>query len=209
MIYLPRVHPFEKIDDHGSRVTDISRLKHLPLTDLELWCTDVSDISPLKGMHLKRLNIETSESARLRSFPVEGMELESLQFLANGVTKGIGIVRRMKSLKEINRMKPEEFWKEYDADAPAREMVAKAGLKFTRLDAGTDGELSLWFPWDDLTDLAPLKGLPVVFWGSANRRCPTFGRWPIAVAWPLHQERRPDRPVAVARHSARRTLSGL
>ena len=113
----------------GAGVTDISPLKHLPLTDLELWCTDVSDISPLKGMHLKRLNIETSESSRVTDLsPLKGMELESLQFLANGVTKGIGIVRRMKSLKEINRMKPEEFWKEYDADAPAREMVAKAGL---------------------------------------------------------------------------------
>lgn len=62
-------------------------------------------------------------------------------------------------------MEPGEFWKKYDAAASAREMVAKAGLKFTRLDAGNDGKLSLWFHGDDLIDLAPLKGLPVDFLG--------------------------------------------
>lgn len=149
----------------GSRITDISPLKDLPLVDLNLWCTDVSDISPLKGMRLKHLNIDCSECARVEDLtPLEGMQLESLRFHANGVTKGIEIARGMKSLKEIEGKTPEEFWKDYDAAAPAREMVAKAGLKFTRLDGSADG-INLWFHGDDLIDLAPLRGLPVVFLG--------------------------------------------
>lgn len=156
----------EKLLIMGASITDISPLKDLPLTDLELWCTDVSDISPLKGMHLKNLNIDSSESARVEDLtPLEGMELETLKFHANGVNKAIEIVRGMKSLKEINGMTPEEFWKEYDADAPARDRVAKAGLKFTRLDAGADGKLHLWFHGDDPIDLSPLRGLPVVSLG--------------------------------------------
>ncbi len=146
----------------GASVTDISPLKDLPLTDLELWCTDVSDISPLKGKRLKHLNIDSSESARVTDLtPLEGMELETLKFHANGVTKGIEGVRGMKSLKEINRKTPGDFWKEYDADAPARKMVAKAGLKFTQLYGGADGKIGLWFHGDDLIDLSPLRGLPV------------------------------------------------
>jgi hypothetical protein len=150
----------------GAKITDISPLKDLPLTDLALWSTDVSDISPLKGMHLKHLDIDSSESARVEDVtPLSGMSLESLRFHANGVTQGIEVLRSMKSLKEINRMKPEEFWKGYDADASVRERVAKVGLKFTKLDGGADGTIGLWFHGEDLVDLSPLIGLPVVSLG--------------------------------------------
>jgi hypothetical protein len=93
------------------------------------------------------------------------MELEALDFHANGVMRGIEIVRSMKSLKKINRKEPVDFWKEYDADAAVRETVAKAGLKFTRLDGGADGKIGLWFHGDDLVDLLPLRELPVTFLG--------------------------------------------
>ncbi len=155
----------------GAAITDISPLKGLPLTDLNLWSTDVSNIYPLKGMRLKHLNIDSSESARVEDLtPLKGMSLESLQFHANGVTKGIEVVRGMKSLKEINETKPEEFWKEYDAAASTRERIAKAGLKFTKLGGSADGTISLWFHGDDIVDLAPLKGLPVMFLGFRDSK---------------------------------------
>lgn len=150
----------------GARVSDVSPLKDLPLIYLDLWATDVSDIGPLRGMPLRYLNIDSSESARVVDLtPLEGMELESLNFHANGVTRGIEIVRSMKSLKKINLKEPVEFWSEYDADAAVREAVAKAGLKFTRLDGSADGKIGLWFHGDDLVDLSPLRELPVSFLG--------------------------------------------
>ncbi len=140
------------------------------MIDLDLWATCVSDISPLKGMRLKHLNIDCSESARVTDLtPLEGMEPETLKFHANGVTKGIEIVRGMKSLQKIEGKSPDEFWKEFDADAPLREMVAKAGLKFTRLYGG-GGEIGLWFHGDDIVDLAPLRGLPVVSLGFRDSK---------------------------------------
>lgn len=154
----------------GAAVTDVSPLKDLPLTNLNLWATGVSDISPLKGLRLKHLNIDSNESARVTDLtPLEGMELETLEFHANGVTMGIDIVRGMKSLKEIEGKSPDAFWKEYDAAAPLREMAAKAGLKFTRLYGGA-GEMGLWFHGDDLVDLAPLRGLPVVSLGFRDSK---------------------------------------
>ena len=156
----------KKLSIMGAEVSDVSPLKDLPLTHLDLWATDVSDIRPLRGLRLKYLNIDSSESARVDDLtPLEGMELEALDFHANGVMRGIEIVRSMKSLKKINRKEPVDFWKEYDADAAVRETVAKAGLKFTRLDGGADGKIGLWFHGDDLVDLLPLRELPVTFLG--------------------------------------------
>lgn len=155
----------------GAAITDISPLKDLPLTDLDLWCTNVSDISPLKGMHLTRLNIDSSEWARVEDLTaLDGMSLESLQFHANGVTKGIEVVRGMKSLKEINQMKPQEFWMKYDAESSVRESVAKAGLKFTKLYGGADGTIGLWFHGGDIVDLAPLRELAVVSLGFRDSK---------------------------------------
>lgn len=152
----------KKLSIMGAEISDISPLKDLPMIHLDLWATDVSDIRPLRGMHLKYLNIDSSESARVEDLtPLEGMELEALDFHANGVARGIEIVRSMKSLKKINRKEPVDFWKEYDADAAVREMVAKADLKFTRLNGGADGKIGLWFHGDDLVDLSPLRELPV------------------------------------------------
>lgn len=146
----------------GAEVSDISPLRDQPLTDLELWCTNVSDISPLKGMRLKVLNIEGEGSGVVSDLtPLEGMELESLKFDEDCVTKGMDIVRRMKTLKEINRKDPKEFWKGYDAKAGAREELAKTGLEFTRISIAEDGSYYLCYQGDDVSGLGVLRGLPV------------------------------------------------
>jgi len=147
----------------GAEVTDISPLKDLPLTSLTLWCTNVTDLSPLKGMRLTYLKVDPNEHVRVEDItPLEGMKLESLVFHANGVSKGIDILRQMESLATINQSPAVEFWKQYDSGAALRERVAKAGLKFTRLGGDADGKISLCFHGDDIVDLTPLGDLPVV-----------------------------------------------
>ncbi len=70
---------------------DLSRLKDLPVTGLELYNTREADLSQL-----------------------EGMKLLSLVFPPKHLTQGIGAVRNMESLKTINRFPASEFWRKYD-----------------------------------------------------------------------------------------------
>ncbi|MCY3018741.1 MAG: SUMF1/EgtB/PvdO family nonheme iron enzyme [Planctomycetota bacterium] len=125
-------------------VSDLMPLKGLPLTDLDLWgCpnvrelaplagmklavlglagTRVSDLKPLKGMPLRDLGLAASGELRDLT-PLEGMSLEKLQLVnPNNITKGLDVVRNMKSLKiivpDVNSWNPlpaAEFWKKYDA----------------------------------------------------------------------------------------------
>ncbi len=143
-------------------ISDISPLKDLPLVDLSLWCTRVSDISPLKGMRLKHLNIDVEEPARITDLtPLEGMELETLRFREDDVTRGMEVVRSMKSLKKINQTESAEFWKHYDKCRTVREKVHQSGLEFARLGVDEDGTCALWFEGDQIVDLTPLRELPV------------------------------------------------
>jgi len=52
--------------------------------------------------------------------PLEGMNLDSFSFTPRSITRGIEIARGMKSIRRIGDdtsrlLKPEEFWKRYDA----------------------------------------------------------------------------------------------
>lgn len=146
----------------GADIFDIAPLRNQPLTDLELWYTNVSDISPLKGMRLKVLHIQGNDGSGVSDLtPLDGMDIESLKFDEDCVTKGIEIVRRMKTLKEINRKDPKEFWKGYEAKAGAREKLAKTGLKFTHVSIAEDGGYYLCYQGDDVAALGALKELPL------------------------------------------------
>jgi hypothetical protein len=70
----------------------------MPLNRLDCNGTPVSDLSPLRQMHLTSLN-----------------------FTPQNITKGLDVIRQMKSLKTIalgwekDQFPPAEFWKKYDA----------------------------------------------------------------------------------------------
>jgi hypothetical protein len=74
----------------------------MPLTYLEILETKVTDLTPLTGM-----------------------QLEALSLTPGNIKKGIEVIRGMKTIatfgvhpKALRRgegMKPEEFWKKYDA----------------------------------------------------------------------------------------------
>lgn len=104
------------------RCSDLTPLRGMPLTELRLIHTPCSDLGPLKGMPLTMLLCERSDVRDLT--PLEGMPLEAFGFTPKSIVKGIEIVRTMKSIRRItnhldwpNRgwMKPDDFWKKYDA----------------------------------------------------------------------------------------------
>jgi Leucine-rich repeat (LRR) protein len=81
------------------KLADLSSLRGMPLSSLELNDTQVSDLSPLSGMNLTMV-----------------------LFTPKNITKGLGVIRQMKSLTNVgigwgdkDQFPPDEFWKKYDA----------------------------------------------------------------------------------------------
>jgi Leucine-rich repeat (LRR) protein len=154
--------PLESLWIGATEATDFSPLKGLPLKHLSLYSSVVTDISPLEGMPLEDLDLSTFDSGRISDLtPLHGMKLKRLVFHANTVTKGMDLIRDMKSLEEINQQTPTEFWRKYDADTPARNRLRELGIHYRTFDVADDGSWSLGFHGDDIGDLSVLKNLPV------------------------------------------------
>jgi hypothetical protein len=102
-------------------VQDLTPLKGMPLTFLHLGvCYRVQDLTPLKGMRLKTLFLFNTAISDLT--PLDGMELEDIRLTPKTITKGMVILRQMKSLKTIGigerpdeALSVAEFWKRYEA----------------------------------------------------------------------------------------------
>jgi len=105
----------------NSTISDLTLLKGLPLTHFRCNRTQVSDLRPLKGAPLEVLVINNTKITDVT--PLAGMKLESLCFTPGNITKGIEIVRGMKTIERLSvsdaynaeQIKPEDFWKRYDA----------------------------------------------------------------------------------------------
>jgi serine/threonine protein kinase/Leucine-rich repeat (LRR) protein len=102
----------------AQHVTSLAPLQGMPLVELVFNHAPVSDLSPVKGMPLETLILTASDVTDLS--PLEGMSLNHFSFTPQRITKGIDVVRRMKSLKTIGtggggELSPDEFWKKYDA----------------------------------------------------------------------------------------------
>ena len=109
------------LDMSRNHVTDISFLKGLPLTELNLFGTPVSDLSPLHGMPLRVLFLNRTRVRDLSPlkglplellvitetpvediFPLRGMSLKWLFYDTNRVVRGIEVLKNMESLETIN-----------------------------------------------------------------------------------------------------------
>ncbi len=132
--------PLTTLNCGATKVSSLSALKGMPLTKLECYYTPVTDLSPLSGMHLTHLDIggtSVSDLSAIQGMPLNflvidgtsvtdvsperGMNLTTIAFTPKNITKGVEVVREMKSLKAIglrgekNALMPTEFWKKYDA----------------------------------------------------------------------------------------------
>ena len=72
-------------------IEDLSTLSGLPISKLILFYTRVSDLRPLKGMRLRRLELHTLPGLTDLS-PLKGMPLESIRLMALAITtlNGLG-----------------------------------------------------------------------------------------------------------------------
>jgi tetratricopeptide (TPR) repeat protein len=123
-----------------AQVRDLEPLKGMPLTALYLgWCAQVQDLTPLKGMPLTALNLggcgQVRDLAPLKGMkltslvlwgtqlrdlePLKGMPLREIHLPPNA-SKGIEVIRAMKTLQSIDGTPPPQFWKVWDA-AKAKE----------------------------------------------------------------------------------------
>ncbi|MGD0040204.1 MAG: hypothetical protein ABSE84_07300 [Isosphaeraceae bacterium] len=160
--------PLRELHCGGTRISDLSPLRGMPLAELRCDYTQVSDLSPLRGMALAELHCDNAPVADLS--PAEGMNLALITFTPKNITKGLGVIRRMKSLKTIgvgyegkDQFPPPEFWKKYDAGEfgkpatalddpafqqwmkdvaalPAERQVEAVVRKLQELDPGFDGK---------------------------------------------------------------------
>jgi hypothetical protein len=109
--------PLKILACSNTSVSDLSPLKDKPLTELYCYSTKVSDLVPLAGMPLKALHIYDTGVTDLS--PLQGMALEDIRLPPKNITKGLDVLRGMKSVKTIgidaNQSWPAaEFWERYD-----------------------------------------------------------------------------------------------
>jgi Leucine-rich repeat (LRR) protein len=112
--------PLKALKCHYTNVADLSPLQGMSIKALYLLGTRVSDLSPLKGMKLDHLDVNQTPVCDLS--PLEGMNLTRIAFTPKNITKGLDVIRQMKSLKIVatgygakEEFPPAEFWKKYDA----------------------------------------------------------------------------------------------
>ena len=111
-----------RLDLHGcSSLTSLKGIEGMKLTSLNLnVCSLLTSLKGIEGMGLTELGIVDAGVSDLSG--LRGMMLERFYFTPKKITKGIEIIRGMKSIKQIGVrsewkywMTPEEFWKRYDA----------------------------------------------------------------------------------------------
>jgi serine/threonine protein kinase/DNA-directed RNA polymerase subunit RPC12/RpoP len=105
--------PLTNLDLSGIPISDLTLLKGFKLTKLRAVGGPVKDLSPLQGMPLVGLSI--SQCPNLRDLTsLEGMERTEIH-LPPQVTKGMEVIRSMKTLASIDDQPAEQFWKKWDA----------------------------------------------------------------------------------------------
>jgi len=103
-----------------TEIDDISVLKGMPLTRFDCHHTKISDLSPLSGAPLRELVMHNTKVTDLT--PLKGMKLASIIFTPGKITKGLEVVREMKTIEWLGlksrfsseRIDPVEFWNRYD-----------------------------------------------------------------------------------------------
>jgi Leucine-rich repeat (LRR) protein len=123
----------------NSQVSDLSPLEGMRLTDLCCHDSHVADLKPLKGMPLIRLLAFHTPAADLS--PLEGMQ-ELAQLSVGGT--------RVKDLTPLKGLNLKELIVYY---APIGDLTPLKGMPLTKLDAGGS----------PVSDLSPLKDMKLVY----------------------------------------------
>ncbi|OAI55012.1 hypothetical protein AYO44_13745 [Planctomycetaceae bacterium SCGC AG-212-F19] len=179
--------PLQQLYINDTPVRDLAPVRGMPLWGLHMAQTQIADLGPLEGMKLTVFWCYGSPVSDLS--PLRGMSLEDLMFTPQTITKGMEIVREMKSLKGIgtkgwgqDKVPAQQFWKEYDAKSaafeqwikdtqklPAEKQVEAVAAKLKELNPGFDGKerhkidegAVTFFHIDthNVTDISPIRAL--------------------------------------------------
>jgi hypothetical protein len=106
--------------------TGTPRIENGVVTGVGFLTDNVTDISPVRALErLRSLSFGNDRNHRSKFSdlsPLEGMNLTLLFFTPKNITKGLDVIRKMKSLKAIgtrnedkDKFPPDVFWKKYDA----------------------------------------------------------------------------------------------
>jgi serine/threonine protein kinase len=130
--------PLDFLCLNHTAVSDLSPLKGLPLTRLMCSSTPVCNLAPLRGMKLRLLSVRNTNVSDLSPLqglplvhlefqdtqvtdlsPLKGMPLKDICLTPKNITKGLDILRDMKSLETIGiefeqSWPAAEFWERYD-----------------------------------------------------------------------------------------------
>ena len=160
------------------KLADLKSLSDLRLTALSCDDTQVHDLSPLQGLPLVSLSCRGTPVTSLA--PLKGLPLKQLSFDYRP-GRDLALLRAL-ALETINDKPAAEFWKELDARRTALDAWVKSvpalvadkqaeavAAKLQELNPDFNGKytpkivggavVEFGFVADDVTDLAPLRGL--------------------------------------------------
>jgi len=139
-------------------VADISPVRGFPGLRALICCGtsdgkgELSELSPLEGMNLTKLDCIRTQVSDLT--PLQDMNLIYVAVTPQNITKGMDVIRQMKSLQNIRRDREQfpaaEFWKKYDAGefgkpaAPSPQPSPARGEGEKPRLAYLDPELQVW-----------------------------------------------------------------
>lgn len=145
------------------RLSDLTPLRGLQLTALEVYSTQVADLDPLRGMPLRLLHAGETMVADLS--PLEGMKLQSLTLQRTSVTdltplRGMPLTwLDLFELRQVSDLSPLQGMRlEYlnVTGLPVSDLSLIAGIRSLR---------ELIVDSTPVTDLGPLRGLPLTTLG--------------------------------------------
>jgi serine/threonine protein kinase len=117
-----RGFPVTSLNLMSSDIEDLTPLQGLKLVSLNVsFCPRVTDLRPLRGMPLETVYLQKAGVRDLT--PLEGMKLREVSLTPKTITRGLDVLRPMKTLGIIYvytgpdplRLVPADFWKKYDA----------------------------------------------------------------------------------------------
>ena len=145
--------PLTELECSHTQVFDLSPLRGMKLTALDCAVTNVSNLAPLLGMPLVKLMIDGTKVDDL--LPLTGMKLKEISLSPGEIRVGLEILQKMSSLQKLRdppaaALLPRLFWKKYDVDELPDKQVSSPFVLF-------DGPKEFWasrgFPIDALKQL--------------------------------------------------------
>jgi hypothetical protein len=85
----------------STQVSDISPLRGMPLAIVNFHNTKVADLLPLSGSGMYLKSLVFSETPVSDVSPLEGMKLIHLVFTPKNITKGMDVIRNMKTIESL------------------------------------------------------------------------------------------------------------